>query len=553
MTNGELASVLDRKLKAAGAGALVAKSFIAFVAWLGVTLEPGQAVIGKVAYDGIDPIDLPATERDIAAEIFGDVERFSASERDVVVVVCGARGGKTYTLVALRVLHLALTVSLDTLAPGEVASAPLIAPGKDDAEQALRYIQGAISSKPALAARVVGKLDASESIELSREDGKTVEIIVRAASARGRTGRGRSLVCAVMDEAAFFYDATYHVNDEEVYRGLSPRILPGGQLIIDSTPWAQAGLLYELFAANHPNPELAGLPPRPMRAKTAIAVHASTLRLRDVPATRAIVEREQQRDPDNALREFGAHFMAAGSATFFEPACIEACLDMTLEQLPREGGVEVVAGADMGFTKNSAALCIGHLKDGIARVAEFVERKPKPGEPLRPGEVASEFVARVVAHGGSSVMADGHYRETVVEHATPSGLSVHPAPSVPADECIAVRARMREGRYRIPNNPRFLRQLRETVAVAGSGGGLTIRWPKWRTGEHGDLAQAFVHMAFQTCGVAVKVPPKTPEQAKRAELDEFFAKDAAVQKAAREREWWDDGTSMLSGSTFDDD
>ena len=47
--------------------------------------------------------------------------------------------------------------------------------------------------------------------------------------------------------------------------------------------------------------------------------------------------------------------------------------------------------------------------------------------------------------------------------------------------------------------------------------------------------------------------PKTPEEAKRRELDEFFAKDAAVQKAAREREWWDDGTSMLSGSAFDDD
>lgn len=520
---------------------VVAASFVAFVAWLGVTLEPGQAVIGKVAYDGVDPVDLAPDERAIASEVFGDVERFTAAERDVVVIVCGARGGKTYTLVALRVLHLALTVPLNTLAPGEVASAPLIAPGKDDAEQALRYIQGAIASKPELAERVVGKSDAAESIEIAREDGKTVEIIVRAASARGRTGRGRSLVCAVMDEAAFFYDATYHVNDEEIYRGLSPRVLPGGQLIIDSTPWAQAGLLYELFAANHPNPERAGLPSRPVRAKTAIAVHATTLRLRDVPTTRAIVQREEQRDPENAQREFGAQFMAASATTFFEPACIEACLDMTLDQLPREGGVEVVSGADMGFTKNSAALCIGHLRDGVARVAELVERKPKVGEPLRPGEVSSEFVARIVAHGGTSVMADGHYRETVVEHATPAGLSVHPAPSVPADECIAVRARMREARYRIPNNPRLLRQLRETVAVAGSAGALTIRWPKWRTGEHGDLAQAFVHMAFQTCGVAVALPPKTPEEAKRRELDTFFAKDAALQKAQREREWWDDG------------
>src|SRR6185436_19692259 len=129
---------VPRARMASDAGAI---SFCDFVAHIGVELEPGQRVAAKIAYDGAEPCDLDGDERAIAREMFGDVERFEANARRIVVAVCGARGGKTYVLVALRILHLALTVSLDTLAPGEVASAPIIAPDKDLTEQALNYVK----------------------------------------------------------------------------------------------------------------------------------------------------------------------------------------------------------------------------------------------------------------------------------------------------------------------------------------------------------------------------------------------------------------------------
>ena len=43
------------------------------------------------------------------------------------------------------------------------------------------------------------------------------------------------------------------------------------------------------------------------------------------------------------------------------------------------------------------------------------------------------------------------------------------------------------------------------------------------------------------CAKPLPEKPKTPEAAQRAELDEFWARDAQQVKAAREREWWDDG------------
>ena len=66
------------------------------------------------------------------------------------------------------------------------------------------------------------------------------------ATRGGSALRGRSLVGAVLDEAAFFRDEDYSVNDAEIYRAVAPRILPEGQTIIASTPWAEGvGLLQQ--------------------------------------------------------------------------------------------------------------------------------------------------------------------------------------------------------------------------------------------------------------------------------------------------------------------
>lgn len=513
-------------------------SFVDFCEHIGVTLEPGQRVAALVAYDGIEPEDLEGDDRAIAREMFGDIDRIEPNARRIVVAVCGARGGKTYVLVALRILHLALTVPLDTLAPGEVASAPIIAPDKDLAEQALNYVKGAIDSDPDLRASVLSR--GAEHIELRREDGRSVEIVVKAASARGRTGRGRSLVAAAMEEAAFFRDATFQVNDDEIYKALSPRILPGGQLIVDSTPWAQVGLVYDLFAANHPNPERAGLHVPAQTLGTALALHASTLRLRDVELTRTIVASERARDPENAAREYDALFMVAGTATFFDAASIAACIDdRPLPHAP-EPGDEVTSGADLGFAKNSSALYIAHRRGGVAWPGALIEKKPQEGALLKPSAVVMEFADEIVRHHGSYLMADGHYKATAIEHLTPVGIGFVDAPTSPAEAFIAVRTAMREGRVRIPNEPRLIRQLRETMGRKGAGGSVTIVLPKWRTGEHGDLVSAFVLAVYQAVGERVPIAGPAPgtREWDLAQADASRERRRRAGQEAASGNWW---------------
>lgn len=500
--------VLAAKGKSASGEFVVPHSFVAFCDLLGVELGAGQRVLCLVAYDGAQIADLRGEDRQIAAELFGDVGTITDLVRRIVVIVAGARGGKSY-ISSLRLLHLALTVPLATLAPGEVASAAIIAPDMELATQALRFVQGAVMSHPSLAAMVEGKPDAAESIELRRGQ-QIVEIVVRAASSRGRTGRGRSLVGAVFEESAIFRDAHFQVNDDEIFKAVAPRIMAGGQLIISSTPWAQVGLLHSLFAENHPRPACAGLSDAARRMGSALAVHATTLRMRDVPVTRHYVEIERARDPENAAREFDAQFMSVGADAFFDPLTLDRCVakDMVLGFLPEPGDM-VASGADLGFAKNSSALAVVHSRNGWISLADLREKKPAEGALLKPSEVCREFAGILVAHQSSFLMADSHYKATAIEHLAEAGLGFRDAPTAPAEAFIATRTAMRDDRVRLPNHPRLLRQLRETKIKRGSGGTVTIILPRWPTGEHGDLAAAFVLAVFQAMSgeLAQAAPP----------------------------------------------
>ncbi|HEY4156721.1 MAG TPA: hypothetical protein VGM29_01445, partial [Polyangiaceae bacterium] len=188
-------------------------SYTRFVASIGVKLTRPQLALCLVAFDGLEPKQLRGDLRRYARIIFGNVETIPARARRVLVAVCGARGGKTYTLGALRLLHLAVTVSLATMAPGERAVGLIVAPTLKLAHQCLRYVSGAVGQSEELSSYVVS--DTAEVIVLDLPGGR-VSIECAAASSGGVSLRGRSLVGAVLDECAFFYDDSgYKVNDVE--------------------------------------------------------------------------------------------------------------------------------------------------------------------------------------------------------------------------------------------------------------------------------------------------------------------------------------------------
>jgi hypothetical protein len=413
----------------------------------------------------------------------------------VLVAVCGGRGGKTYTLGALRILHLAVTVSLATMAPGEQAIGLIVAPQKKLANQCLAFVRGAIARDERLTSMVV--TDSRETILLQRPDGQ-VSIESVAASSGGISLRGRSLVGAVLDECAFFHDENYEVNDKELFRAAAPRVLPGGQTVLISTPWAEAGLLYEEFTANHPAPQCAapnhsghGQPHR------AIAAHAPTLLLRDnEPGMLSVVESETQRDPVNAEREYGAKFLAVGTGLYFDAGAVGRAgrVELVLPALLTPEPHVLSVGADLGFTSDCAACVVVERTATRARMVDMLELRPNP-LPLKPSEVYAAFVALAKRWGVTSIVADQYYSQNAKEEFWKDQIAFLETPGGQqgkGDMFTVTRRYIHEGSAELPNDLRILQQFREVQSRPQPGGGMAITQPRKGKGGHGDVVSAFV-------------------------------------------------------------
>lgn len=444
-------------------------------------LTPGQRTIGRVAYDGINPADMVGEEREIARELFGPVNTVPELARGVFAACCGARGGKSSVLIATRVTHLALTLPITRLAPGEKAEALIVAPDLSLAQQTLRFCTGIVGA--------ASQGTTADSLALLRPDGRTVSIRVRAASARGRAGRGRSLVAAGLDEAAFFRDASYRVNDKDIYEAAAPRIMPGGQIIIGSTPWAELGLLWDFIDRNWGDP------------KDALVCRATTLQLRDHPETRAVVARERMRDPVNALREFDAQFVSANADQFFDAASVRQSVVDTADIPERPMGI-IGIGADFGFSSDSSACAAVVRDDDVYYLVELIELVPGK-RALIPSDTVRRF-AKVATHWGAvEVMADGHYQESIREHLDAQSLDLTTAPTGAAGKAETyqfARQVIHSGKLRLGRGPltdRLVHQLVEVRSRATSGGAVSITSPRWQTGGHGDLVSALVLAIWQ--------------------------------------------------------
>lgn len=430
----------------------------------------------RVLFDGVDPVDLPPDERAAATRLFGPVDRVPALARAVVCTVAGGRSGKTY-LSALRLLHLALTADLSKLAPGEKAFAAIVAPDLDLARQALGYVAGAARSHPQIKATIAS--DTTDALVL-RRGSQQVAIRPFAASRGGVTGRGKSLVGLLLDETCFFRDAASGVvNDESIYKAASPRVMEGGQTLVASTPWAASGLLHGFWRDNWGKP------------RTALVAHAATETMRSAPHILGIVARERARDPDNARIEFDAEWGVASATSFFTAEEIDGAFDASLpaERRPRPGE-RASAGGDLGFARNSSALAVVHDLGDQVVLGELVEHRATKEAPLKPSVVCADLATRAARHGCPSVVADGHYRESLREHLDASGLILRPAPTVPAEAWVALRSVMREGGLRLPEHARLRAQLAAVRGKLAAGGTLTITQPVTPDGRHGDLAAA---------------------------------------------------------------
>ena len=448
------------------------------------------------------------------------IDGLPTEQRRTVNVRAGLRAGKSTRLLAGKALHAAFMGAIPTLSPGEIPSCLIVAPTLKLARQTLSFVAGYIQASPKMRGRLVKEPTADE-VLIRRETGQLVRIEILAATAGGSAVRARTLLFAGLEEAAFFYDKTSVVNDVDVYNAVEPRVVPGGQTWIVSTPWAKGvGLLEE----NHERDW--------GKHVHALCFTGGTRALNPTWDPTGEIERAlRARDPESAQREIDGIPLSGVAINFFEDVSLTAAIDVHL-LMPRQAqpGDEVTAGADFGFRRNSSALAIVHRHGAECILAELHEERPAAGEPLRPSRVVAKFAAAMRTHSGlESVTADGHYRESVVEHLNDADLSLCDAPSDVSAPFVRARTLLREKRVRLPSHPRLLSQLRQVQWRANAGGSISIILPTDPSGAHADLVSALVLALWEASGLEVATPPP------KAGSPAYFAAEQERMIASMER------------------
>lgn len=501
-------------------------TFLDFLDMISVVPEPGQLVFIKVALCGVDPIELPDDERAIARAIFGDVDRIPPEARELLCLVMGGRSGKTY-LLSLVLLFIGLTIDLSGLAPGELAVCPVVAPRLEEARQSINYIRGALLADEDLQDHVIR--DTTDEVAILREDGNTVTFRAVAAGVGGIGGRGKSLPAALLTETCFFRDANSGVvNDQDVYKAIGPRIMEGGLLMIESTPWTSSGLLYDFWKKNFGKPRIA------------LAAQADTRVMRSNARILAMVAREYERDPENAKIEFGAEWGSTDAVRFVTDADMDALFVDEPERTAPQPGDTIAAAADLGFTRNSSTLCVLAEEAGVLRPLRLIERKPEPGKPLVPSEVCEAFALELVACRCRVVATDQHYRETFREHVGKMGVSLYDGGD-PDERFVALRTAIRSGKVKVPTSApyaaRLRRQLERVKARQLSGGRLSITLPSDLDGSHGDAADVLARAVWARQRYGGTAIPKAVDPVRDEEARLIKALEKRV-RADKNAPWW---------------
>jgi hypothetical protein len=188
------------------------------------------------------------------AELLDDAElslfRAVAGDRDPprhrvreLVVIAGRRSGKDSIASAIATTA-AIADYGPYLRPGERASVLCLAVDRDQARIVHRYIAGYFQTVPLLAPFVAHETE--DGLELTN----SVEIVVATNSYR--SVRGRTVACAIFDEAAFWRDEDSANPDVETYSAVMPAMvtLPGAILVIITTAYRRAGLAFQKWAGH---------------------------------------------------------------------------------------------------------------------------------------------------------------------------------------------------------------------------------------------------------------------------------------------------------------
>jgi hypothetical protein len=518
-------------------------SFLGLLERINVRVTSAQRVLLGVCFDGWQPSQLSPEDLELFHILFGcDVSQVPEHFRRWLCWVIGGRSGKSY-LGALAIFWRGLVSDLSSLAPGEDATGLIVCPDLRLARHTLKYIRGAIGL-PQCAAALKVITDGADACVIERPDGKRVSFEALPATAGGGAVRARTLVAAMLDEAAFFRDEDYSVNDRDIYDAVDPRVtIPGGFVLVSSTPWAEAGLLHEEWKRDWGHPE------------TGVCAHVTTnLMRKGNEMIEAAIARARIKNPKNAQREFDAVFGAVDSGLFFPQDAVREYTRTGCIVLPVEHKLRPIIVVDASLSQNSddrfgwgvvtaASDPFERRSNGETRERRLVTVHEADAWEVdrQPREMAQRLRDEVcVRYGTNHIIIDQYSDVAFAQLCADVGLIADvvrwtggDSDGSKAERFRRARTALQAGQVVICDSPRLLADLQACRGKLLPGGGETIGVPRTRRG-HGDCLSAVILGISEAFANPGRFAPDelSPEDQQRAIEQQMFR---AAQRRAKER------------------
>jgi hypothetical protein len=281
----------------------------------------------------------------------------------------------------------------DKLRPGERAQVLCLACDRDQAKIVFGYIKAYFDDIPQLRSMV------------SRETANTLElnnsVDITVATNSFRSVRGKPILLAILDEAAFFRSETSASPDVELYAALRPGMLtiPGSRIIIISSPYRKSGLLWDryrkFFGKNDDN---------------TLVVQASVRQLNPT-ITQAQIDAETEEDPGAAVSELQGQFRDDLTG-FLTIELIEAAVDKGVMVRAPQKGLAYRCGVDpSGGVSDSFTAAISHADKDNSIILDALLEIKAPFDP----DVAVEQVASLIkSYGINQCTGDRYSAQFVV-------------------------------------------------------------------------------------------------------------------------------------------
>jgi len=318
------------------------------------------------------------------------------AERRELVYVVGRRGGKDSKLAASIAVYEAI-FRTHRLTTGERGYVLILAATQSQAKICFNYVLGKLQSSPLLSGMILGE---PRNDEIDLVNGITIAVM----PANFRTVRGRSAVCVICSEIAFWLDSETGSNPaKEILRALRPSMatFPNAKLVMVSSPYAKQGVLWDAYQKRHSIDW----------GKKRLVWKLDSLTMN--PALdHEMLREEEESDPENYAREYLAEFWESAS-NFLSADAIESCIARGRFELLPTPEVRHVFALDAAFRGDNFGFSgVLRVEDRVVQVYQRCWRGSR-SRPVQLAEVLTEIVATLKRYGVGKIYGDQFCAEPI--------------------------------------------------------------------------------------------------------------------------------------------